>query len=74
MKLESKNGKILNFKKSEQLEKQVSLKSLSILTGLPIHLLKEELLLDDSLQEEDQLQMDELIKALFTYLNKSMLT
>ena len=74
MKLESKNGKILNFKKSEQLEKQVYLKSLSILTGLPIHLLKEELLLDDSLQEEDQLQMDELIKALFTYLNKSMLT
>lgn len=59
---------------SEAKEKQemVTLKSLSDLTGFPVKMIKEELFSDAQLNEET-VSLDDLRKAMVTYLDQTML-
>lgn len=59
---------------SEAKEKQemVTLKSLSDLTGFPVKMIKEELFNDAQLNEET-VSLDDLRKAMVTYLDQTML-
>ena len=49
-----------------------SLRTLSLLTGFPVQLIRKELLLDD-IDENDQLSMDVLRLAMGHYLDTTML-
>ncbi len=59
---------------SEAKEKQemVTLKSLSDLTGFPVKMIKEELFNEKQLNEET-VSLDELRKAMVSYLDQTML-